>query len=67
MERYILANLERMFGNKNLYFINDTLNTNNRREVKTRADQVMYMGKKYRRDKKTRLLLMHEWREKETS
>ena len=53
MERYILSNLERMFGNKNLYFINDTLNNNNRRDVKTRADQVMYHGKKYRRDAKT--------------
>ena len=41
--------------------IGDLLNTNKRREVKTRADQVLYLGKKYRRDKKTRLLLMYNW------
>jgi hypothetical protein len=33
--------------------IGDLLNTNKRREVKTRADQVMFMGKKYRQDKRT--------------
>ena len=33
--------------------IGDLLNNNKRREVKTRADQVMYLGKKYRQDKRT--------------
>lgn len=33
--------------------IGDMLNNNKRREVKTRADQVLYLGKKYRQDKKT--------------
>ena len=33
--------------------IGDMLNNNKRREVKTREDQVMYYGKKYRQDKKT--------------
>lgn len=33
--------------------IGDLLNTNKRRNVKTRLDQVMYMGRKYRQDKKT--------------
>lgn len=33
--------------------IGDLLNNNKRREVKTRADQVMYMGKKYRQDPAT--------------
>lgn len=33
--------------------IGDLFNTNKRREVKTRADQVMFMGKKYRQDKRT--------------
>lgn len=33
--------------------IGDLLNTNKRRNVKTRVDQVMYMGRKYRQDKKT--------------
>lgn len=33
--------------------IGDMLNNNKRRDVKTRLDQVMYMGKKYRQDKKT--------------
>lgn len=33
--------------------IGDLLNTNKRREVRTRADQVMFMGKKYRQDKRT--------------
>lgn len=33
--------------------IGDLFNNNKRREVKTRADQVMFNGKKYRRDKKT--------------
>lgn len=47
--------------------IGDLLNTNKRREVKTREDQVMFNGKKYRRDKKTRLLCMHEWVEEETT
>ena len=42
--------------------IGDLLNTNKRRGVKTREDQVMYLGKKYRRDKKTRLLLMYDGR-----
>ena len=41
--------------------IGDLLNNNKRREVKTRADQVLYLGKKYRRDKKTRLLFMYNW------
>lgn len=36
----------------------------NTRKVRTREDQVMFCGKKYRRDKKTRLLLMHHWRTK---
>lgn len=39
--------------------IGDLLNNNKRKDVKTREDQVMYMGKKYRRDKATRLLYMH--------
>lgn len=47
--------------------IGDLLNTNKRREVKTREDQVMFNGKKYRRDKKTRLLCMHDWSKKATS
>lgn len=47
--------------------IGDLLNTNKRRDVKTRVDQVMFNGKKYRRDKKTRLLCMHDGRQKETS
>ena len=47
--------------------IGDLLNNNKRREVKTRADQVLYLGKKYRRDKKTRLLLMYDGRQKKTS
>ena len=33
--------------------IGDCLNTNKRREVCTRLDQQMYLGKKYRQDKKT--------------
>ena len=33
--------------------IGDMLNNNKRREVKTREDQVMFMGRKYRRDKVT--------------
>lgn len=33
--------------------IGDMLNTNKRREVRTRLDQVMFCGKKYRQDKKT--------------
>ena len=33
--------------------IGDMLNNNKRRDVKTRADQVMFYGKKYRQDKKT--------------
>lgn len=33
--------------------IGDLFNTNKRREVKTREDQVMYMGKKYRRERET--------------
>lgn len=33
--------------------IGDLFNNNKRREVKTREDQVMYLGKKYRRDPKT--------------
>lgn len=32
----------------------------NRRGVRTREDQVLFYGYKYRRDKKTRLLCMHE-------
>ena len=33
--------------------IGDMLNNNKRRDVKTRADQVLYLGKKYRQDKRT--------------
>ena len=33
--------------------IGDMLNTNKRRDVKTRMDQVLYMGHKYRQDKRT--------------
>lgn len=33
--------------------IGDMLNNNKRRNVKTRVDQVMFCGKKYRQDKKT--------------
>lgn len=33
--------------------IGDMLNNNKRRDVKTRADQVMYLGKKYRQDKRS--------------
>lgn len=33
--------------------IGDLLNTNKRRDVVTREGQLMYLGKKYRRDKKT--------------
>lgn len=33
--------------------IGDMLNNNKRRDVCTRLDQQMYMGKKYRQDKKT--------------
>lgn len=33
--------------------IGDLLNNNKRREVRTRVDQVMYLGKKYRQDKRT--------------
>ena len=47
--------------------IGDCLNTNKRRDVKTRVDQQMYLGKKYRQDKKTRLLCLYEWGEKETT
>lgn len=32
----------------------------NRRKVKTREDQVLFYGYKYRQDKKTRVLCMHE-------
>lgn len=39
--------------------IGDMLNNNKRRDVCTREDQVMYMGRKYRRDKKTRLLCVY--------
>lgn len=42
--------------------IGDMLNNNKRRDVKTRADQVLYLGKKYRQDKKTRLLRLYLWR-----
>lgn len=47
--------------------IGDMLNNNKRRDVKTRMDQVLYLGKKYRQDKKTRLLCMYEWEPKATS
>lgn len=47
--------------------IGDMLNNNKRREVVTRLDQQMYLGKKYRQDKKTRLLRLYEWESKETS
>ena len=43
--------------------IGDLLNTNKRREVKTREDQVMFNGKKYRRDKKTRVLRVYDGKE----
>lgn len=33
--------------------IGDVLNNNKRRDVVTRLDQVLYLGKKYRQDKKT--------------
>ena len=33
--------------------IGDMLNTNKKRNVRTRDDQVMYMGRKYRQDKVT--------------
>ena len=32
MERYILANLERVFGNNKINFINDTLNTSDKKQ-----------------------------------
>lgn len=41
--------------------IGDMLNNNKRREVRTRLDQVMFFGRKYRRDKKTRLYGLHIW------
>lgn len=41
--------------------IGDMLNNNKRREVVTRLDQQMYLGKKYRQDKKTRLLRLYLW------
>ena len=44
-----------------ILMIGDLLNTNKRREVRTRVDQVMYMGRKYRRDKKTRLYGLYIW------
>lgn len=47
--------------------IGDCLNTNKRRDVKTRADQVLYLGKKYRQDKKTRVLRLYKWESKKTS
>ena len=47
--------------------IGDMLNNNKRRDVCTRLDQQMYLGKKYRQDKKTRLLRLYLWRQKETS
>jgi hypothetical protein len=33
--------------------IGDFLNTNKKKDVKTRKDQIMFCGKKYRQDKKT--------------
>lgn len=33
--------------------IGDVLNNNKRRDVKTRVDQVLYLGKKYRQDKRS--------------
>lgn len=47
--------------------IGDMFNNNKRKDVKTREDQVMFMGKKYRQDKKTRLLCLHDRGEKEAS
>lgn len=41
--------------------IGDLFNMNKRKDVRTREDQVMYMGKKYRQDKKTRLLCVYDW------
>lgn len=40
--------------------LGDMFNSNKRKDVKTREDQVMFMGKKYRQDKKTRLLCLHD-------
>lgn len=45
-----------------MIMIGDMLNNNKRRNVKTRLDQQMYLGKKYRQDKKTRLLRLYLWR-----
>ncbi len=33
----------------------------NRRKVRTRVDQILFYGRKYRRDKKTRLYGLHIW------
>jgi len=42
--------------------IGDMLNNNKRREVKTREDQRLFMGKKYRREPETRLLRVYDAR-----
>lgn len=39
--------------------IGDFLNNNSRRKVKTREDQRLFMGKKYRRESETRVLCLH--------
>ena len=39
--------------------IGDYLNMNKKKDVKTRADQVMFNGKKYSREEATRLLCMY--------
>ena len=38
-----------------------------RRKVRTREDQVLFNGKKYRRDKNTRVLCLHDWRQEEVT
>ena len=38
-----------------------------RRKVRTREDQVLFNGRKYRRDKKTRVLYLYDWRQKEVT
>ena len=39
----------------------------NKRKVKTREDQVMFLGKKYQREKTTRVLCVYLWGAKEAS
>ena len=47
--------------------LGDYLNNNKRREVRTREDQVMFYGKKYRTDKKTRVYGVYLWGQEEAS